>query len=61
MNIDLNNKEVAKILKEKFGNARFRVFYEESDALWEARNDKRISELEKPPVKESYVLYFDED
>ena len=58
MNIDLSEKEVAEILREKFGNANFRVFYTESNELWEERNNKKISELKTPPEKESYVLYF---
>lgn len=61
MKIDLTKKEVRKILKEKFGEAEFRVFFTESDKQWEARNDKKIAELEEPPDKESYVLFFDED
>ena len=59
MNIDLTRKEVAKILKEKFGEASFRVFYTQSDKHWEAENNKKISELKTSPDKKSYVLYFD--
>ena len=58
MKIDLNKYEIYKILKEKYGEAEFRVFYEESDKLWEDRNGQKISELEKPPEKEHYILYF---
>ena len=58
MDIDLNNEEVKKILKEKFGEANFRVFYIESDKEWEARNNEKILRLEKAPEKLSYVLYF---
>ena len=58
MRIDLTEKEVSKILKEKFGKANFRVFYTQSDKHWEAENDKKISELKIPPEKESYLLYF---
>lgn len=61
MKIDLNKQEVTKILKEKFGEAQFRVFYTESDKIWEERNKKKISELVEPPTKESYVLYFEEE
>lgn len=61
MRIDLNRNEVSKILKEKYGEAYFRVFYTESDKVWEERNNEKVSELEKPPKKESYCLHFDED
>ena len=59
MNIDLTREEINKILKEKFGDASFRVFYTESDKNWEARNRKKISELKECPEKEMYVLCFD--
>jgi len=59
MNIDLNREEVKKILTDKFGEASFRVFYTESDKLWETRNNKKIQELQQAPEKDSYVLYFD--
>lgn len=61
MKIDLNREEVTKILTEKFGEAQFRVFYTESDRLWEDKNHKKISEMVEPPIKESHVLYFDEN
>lgn len=60
MNIDLNREEVYRILKERFGEGTFRIFYTESDKLWELRNNIKISELKHPPSKESYTLYFDE-
>ena len=59
MNIDLTREEIAKILKEKFGEASFRVFYTQSDKCWEVENNQKISELKTPPEKESHVLYFD--
>ena len=59
MNIDLNRIEVTNILKEKFGDATFRVLYTESDRLWEDRNNRKITDMVEPPNKESYVLYFD--
>lgn len=58
MQIDLNNKELANILREKYGEATFRVFYIEDDKEWEARNNKKISELKEGPEKRNYVLYF---
>lgn len=61
MQINLNTKEVYRILKEKFGEASFHVFYEESDKHWEGRNRKKISELKTAPKKETYYLYFDKD
>lgn len=60
MKIDLNRQEVARILREKFGHAEFRVFYTESDQSWEARNDRKISEMAEPPSKDVHVLVFDE-
>lgn len=58
MRIDLNSEEIKKILTEKFGDAEFRCFYTESDKSWEAREDKKISDLEKPPQKQSYIISF---
>ena len=59
MRIDLDKNEIKKILEEKFGKADFRIFYTESDKCWEERNDKKIKDLERPPEKESYLLYID--
>lgn len=59
--IDLTKKEVRKLLKERYGEANFRVFYTESDKLWEARNNKRLTDLYEAPQKESYILHFDEE
>lgn len=59
--IDLSKWEMRKILKEKYGEADFRVFYTESDKLWEARNNKKMADLLEAPQKESYILYFDEE
>ena len=42
MNIDLTREEIAKILKEKFGEASFRVFYTQSDKCWEGENNQEI-------------------
>lgn len=61
MKLDLTKQEVRKILKERFGDMDFRVFYTESDKLWEARNGKKMDELLEYPTKQSHVLYFDED
>lgn len=58
--IDLTKSEVRKILIARYGEADFRVFYTESDKLWEARNNKKLTDLLEAPQKESYVLWFDE-
>ncbi len=60
MDIDFSKEDIRKILIEKFGKANFKVFYIESDREWEARNNKKISELKEPPEKQSYILYFNE-
>lgn len=61
MRIDLNTKEVYKILADKFGDATFRVYYEESNELWEHRTGKKIAESEKAPDKICYVLGFNKE
>lgn len=59
--IDLTKWEVRQILLDKYGKADFRVFYTESDKLWEARNNKKLEDLLEAPQKESYILWFDEE
>jgi hypothetical protein len=61
MRIQLTKSDLRKILVDRFGDEDFSLFYTESDKRWEARNDKKISELLQPPDKESYVLEIDED
>lgn len=60
MNITLTKQEIRKILEDKFGKGTFRLFYTESDKLWEARMGRVIANMSEVPNKESFVVYFDE-
>lgn len=60
MKIDLDRKDITKILKEKYGeDTIFRCFYVESDSCWEARHNIKLGKTMAAPKKEEYVLYFD--
>lgn len=58
MHIDLKREEITSILKQKFGDATFRVFYEENDKEYESRTREKISELTAAPKKIEYVVHF---
>lgn len=58
MRINLNQKEIKKILVDKYGEAEFEIFYEESDDLWEKRNNQSISELKEAPNKFTCLIYL---
>ena len=60
MNLRLTKEELTQVLRDKFGGMTFEVFYTESDKHWEARNNRKISEMVEAPTKESCVLYFND-
>ncbi len=61
MKIDLNRSDLRKILVEKYGdcNCDFRLFYTESQKTTEERIGKKYTEMEQPPVQESFIGIID--
>ena len=61
MRINLKREEVTQILRERFADeeAIFSVDYIESDNAWEATNNRKIQDMVEPPIKQSFLLFFD--
>ncbi len=61
MNIDLNGDELYEILKNKYGEACFRLFFSENKKGFELRTGKKIGELKEAPHFNNVVIGLDNE
>ena len=60
MKIDLTDREVYQILKDKFGEASFRLFFFENEAGREKRTGKKLHEDGVAPTNKNTSVYLGE-
>lgn len=61
MKIDINNLELYDLLKSKFGEASFRLFFNENEKGREIRTGKKLYESGIAPTTRSKVMNIGED